>query len=223
MTWEACLWLVSKWAGESTYFNGITVIENRQHNCAQHSWSDSVLFLCCIADKMVLCIQLLLFHSTTGACQRTVRTAGSSLCLLGRSTQGKMLTLTCSPRKKTTTCTKSSVCLVYYLVAVKQTTLWANLNDEFRWCVINWSFVLTLQFTMSSLNALMITTTYGKPLFSNCSRFWKLQICYIYYTLWCVCVCPQWESFAFHSRWPWIPLWAGGHLEHMVRRTGSGR
>ncbi|XP_062261995.1 protein NipSnap homolog 2-like isoform X2 [Platichthys flesus] len=58
-----------------------------------------------------------------GALQFCVRTAGSSLCLCERSTPEKTLTLICSPRKKTTICTKFS-------------------------------------FTMSSLNALMITMNF---------------------------------------------------------------
>ena len=70
------------------------------------SWSAFLLLLFpCFTCLLVLC-------STSGASQLSVRTAGSNPCSSERWTPEKTLTLICSPRRKTTTCTKYSVCVI---------------------------------------------------------------------------------------------------------------
>lgn len=188
------------------------------------------------------CMQLFLFvyfiHLFTGASQMSVTKAGSNPFLLERSSPEKMLTLICLPKRKTTTCTKYSVCIAgcgTWLMII------STVNQPMKsvWPCYLLTFCLfcffNLQFTMSSPSALMLTMNFGttscslinsvaisEHFFSPNQCIWIFFIFTIFLFLF-FCPCLQWGRVAFHSRWPWIPLWACRHLEHMVWRAGSGR
>lgn len=98
------------------------------------------------------------FGFTPGVSQLS-RTAGLNPCLSERSTPGKMPTLTCSLKKKTTTCIKSNVRVTL--------VLFIPLNS-FSIVAHTWSFFL--QFTMSSPSALMLTMNFGELLFQTWVR-----------------------------------------------------
>lgn len=144
-------------------------------NYRQHNWMLHLLVWFPLVVKSLIssscsrrradCIQRFVFCFTTGASQVSARTAGSSPCLSGRSTPEKTLTLICSPRRKTTICTKYSVCVVCDL----QRTLCVfhcfqmDLKMFFSWNNLMKScFIVFSQFTMSSLSALMLTMNSGK-------------------------------------------------------------
>lgn len=121
------------------------------------------------SQRNVDCIQLLkknFFNPITGASQMLVMKAGSNPFLLEKSSPEKMLTLTCLPKKKTTTCIKYSVCIAGSGTQLMiTTTVNKPMKSVWSCCLLMLCFfLLLLQFTMSNLSASMLTMNFGMSL-----------------------------------------------------------
>lgn len=121
------------------------------------------------SQRNVDCIQLFkkkCFNPITGASQMLVMKAGSNPFLLEKSSPEKMLTLTCLPKKKTTTCIKYSVCIAGSGTQLMiTTTVNKPMKSVWSCCLLMLCFfLLLLQFTMSNLSASMLTMNFGMSL-----------------------------------------------------------
>lgn len=190
------------------------------------------------SQRNVDCIQLLkkiFFNPITGASQMLVMKAGSNPFLLEKSSPEKMLTLTCLPKKKTTTCIKYSVCIAGSGTQLMiTTTVNKPMKSVWSCCLLMLcffsSFVAVHNVKPECLDAYNELWYESLLCYLNSDVtlehfFWNQYVRYFAFShfFFSFCLCLQWGCLAFHSHWPWIPLWACGHLEHMVWGAGSGR
>lgn len=192
----------------------------------------------CVAKEMLIVSNFKkkkCFNPITGASQMLVMKAGSNPFLLEKSSPEKMLTLTCLPKKKTTTCIKYSVCIAGSGTQLMiTTTVNKPMKSVWSCCLLMLcffsSFVAVHNVKPECLDAYNELWYESLLCYLNSDVtlehfFWNQYVRYFAFShfFFSFCLCLQWGCLAFHSHWPWIPLWACGHLEHMVWGAGSGR